>query len=65
MRDKVGQDIIPKTKYGATISIAWITPKAQFPNIIFNDFMYGRSRANKNYCSQKSITLQNNIITEP
>ena len=27
--------------------------------------MYGRSKANKNYCSQKSITFQNKIITEP
>ena len=27
--------------------------------------MYGRSRANKNRGSQKSITFQNEIITEP
>ena len=27
--------------------------------------MYGRSRADKNRCSQKSITFQNKIITEP
>ena len=26
--------------------------------------MYGRSRANKNRCSQKSLTFQNEIITE-
>ena len=29
--------LFKKTKYGATISTAWITPKAQFQNIIFND----------------------------
>ena len=27
--------------------------------------MYGRRRANQNRCSRKSITLQNEIITEP
>ena len=27
--------------------------------------MYGRSRANKNRCSQKSTMFQNKIITEP
>ena len=27
--------------------------------------MYGRSKANKNHCSQKSITFQNKIVAEP
>ena len=60
-------DVILETEYGAPISIYHSldnTKKRNFKAFL-KWLMYGRSRANKNRCSQKSITFQNEIITEP